>query len=88
MNAKTYEVNVTQCITATIDGNAVKGLLEEKRKELLDGWETIIVRTDGTGYFYDHGYGSHSIGQNMGPEVPKDVLDVWKAFTTVIAQFN
>lgn len=49
-----------------LDEKNIIELLEQELKKLADKWDTIIPRKDGTGYYYNRGYGSHDIGEENG----------------------
>lgn len=71
-----------------LDEKNIVELLEQELKKLAGRWDTIIQRKDGTGYYYNRGYGSHDIGEKDGPDVPVEVMEAYTTIQKTICYFE
>lgn len=79
---------VTTYYDVDITSEDMVELLEKECKKIAGRWDTIVLRQDGTGYYYDRGYGSHDIGEEDGPDVDEVTLTNYKVVYAALAYYR
>lgn len=66
------------------DGDLVELLLNEQKKLLPSGWDSMIFHKDSRVTLYKEGYGSHNVGEKEEEFHNEELARKYKAFDDVI----